>query len=86
MKMILPLLPSKEKELIKKLHLFDWETHHFITIPRIVFLLMAGRAFRGMLRTADYKDKRALKSCFTEFVHIHSAAFFLYIKKGMCLF
>jgi len=29
-----------------------------------------------MLRTADYKDVKALKSCHTEFVHIHSAAFF----------
>jgi hypothetical protein len=29
-----------------------------------------------MLRTADYKDVKALKSCHTEFVHIHGAAFF----------
>lgn len=39
---------------------------------------MAGRALRGMLRTADYKGGKALKSCHTEFYHIHSAAFFRY--------
>ena len=37
---------------------------------------MAGRALRGMLRTADYKGGKALKSCHTEFVHIYGAAFF----------
>lgn len=36
---------------------------------------MAGRALRGMLRTADYKGGKALKSCHTEFVHIYGAAF-----------
>ena len=36
---------------------------------------MAGRTLRGMLRTADYKDDKALKSCHTEFVHIYGAAF-----------
>ena len=39
--------------------------------------LMAGRALRGMHRTADYKGGKALKSCHTEFVHIYSAAFFI---------
>ncbi|MCD8179840.1 MAG: hypothetical protein LUE98_21540 [Tannerellaceae bacterium] len=39
---------------------------------------MAGRALRGMHRTADYKDGEALKSCHTEFVHIYGAAFFQY--------
>ena len=38
---------------------------------------MAGRALRGMHRTADYKGGKALKSCHTEFVHIYSAAFFI---------
>ncbi len=37
---------------------------------------MAGRALRGMLRTADYKGGKALKSCHAEFVHIYGAAFF----------
>ena len=32
----------------------------------------------GMLRTADYKGDKALKSCYSEFVHIYSAAFFYY--------
>ena len=36
---------------------------------------MAGRALRGMLRTADYKGGKALKSCHPEFYHIYSAAF-----------
>ena len=36
---------------------------------------MAGRTLRGMLRTADYKDGKALKSCHTEFIHIYGAAF-----------
>ena len=45
---------------------------------------MAGRALRGMLRTADYKGGKALKSCHTEFYHIHSAAFFRY-KGGFLL-
>jgi hypothetical protein len=36
---------------------------------------MAGRSFRAMLRTADYKHGKALKSCHTEFFHIHDAAF-----------
>ena len=44
---------------------------------------MAGRALRGMLRTADYKDGKALKSCHTEFVHIYGAAFI--IQKGIFL-
>ena len=38
---------------------------------------MAGRALRGMLRTADYKGGKALKSCHAEFVHIYGAAFFI---------
>ncbi|MDF9831515.1 hypothetical protein M2133_002884 [Parabacteroides sp. PF5-6] len=41
---------------------------------------MAGRALRGMHRTADYKGGKALKSCHTEFVHIQGAAFL--IRKG----
>jgi hypothetical protein len=35
---------------------------------------MAGRSFRAMHRTADYKRDKALKSCSTEFYHIHGAA------------
>ena len=44
---------------------------------------MAGRAHRGMLRTAEYKAGKALKSCHTEFVHIYGAAFI--IQKGIFL-
>jgi len=40
-----------------------------------LLLLMAGRALRGMLRTADYKGDIALKSCLSEFVHFYGAAF-----------
>jgi hypothetical protein len=49
---------------------------------------MAGRnRLTAMHSTADYKDVKALKSCFTEFVHIHSAAFLIYkedaFRKGV---
>ena len=52
---------------------------------------MAGRNhLTVMLSTADYKDVKALKSCFTEFVHIHGAAFFSIqrgcVPKGRILF
>ena len=45
---------------------------------------MAGRSFRAMHRTADYKRGKALKSCHTEFFHIHDAAF-LFKQKTMKL-
>lgn len=45
-------------------------------------LLMAGRALRGMHRTADYKDDEALKTCHTEFVHIYGAAYSYITKEG----
>ncbi len=41
---------------------------------------MAGRTFRGMLSTADYKGDKALKSCHTEFFQIYGAVL-LYMKK-----
>ena len=42
---------------------------------------MAGRALRGMLSTADYKDGKALKSCHTEFYKIHPVRYFY---KALC--
>jgi hypothetical protein len=53
----------------------DWKTHQILQIFRDKLLPgMAGRSFRAMHRTADYKHGEALKSCRTEFFHIHNAA------------
>jgi hypothetical protein len=36
---------------------------------------MAGRSLWAMHRTADYKHGKALKSCRTEFFHIHKCGY-----------
>ena len=57
-------------------HLFDWETHQ----KKIKFrdkrlLLMAGRILKRNVSTRRItKAAKALKTCHTEFVHIHGAA------------
>jgi hypothetical protein len=72
---------KRDRKVIKSLAVIvDWKTHQILQQFRDKLLPgMAGRDLRVMLRTADYKHGKALKSCRTEFFHIRDSAKY---KKG----